>query len=163
MCGIRDSFIYKTKFCIIWNQPVLTRKYKTFSSLLLRILDCSVDQFSCISMPATGRDCIYAENHLPCSMLIMQLRFFIHFIRQICFIRNKSIHKSDQFLPLKHKPEMITIMLQPFCKLFFGCCLCRRETFCLHSGYHFQIIHCCCSYLQFFVLPHQMHTFSIMH
>ena len=56
MCGIRDSFIYKTKFCIIWNQPVLTRKYKTFSSLLLRILDCSADQFSRISMPATGRD-----------------------------------------------------------------------------------------------------------
>ena len=59
VCGfIGHAFINKTKFCIILDQFFLAGQHKTFSALLSCILDCTLDQLSCISVFTIIRKCI---------------------------------------------------------------------------------------------------------
>ena len=99
VCGfIGHAFINKTKFCIILDQFFLAGQHKTFSALLSCILDCTLDQLSCISVFTIIRKCIDTEYHLPCTILVVHSSLLIHFICQICLIGYKTIYKCDQFV-----------------------------------------------------------------
>ena len=59
VCGfIGHAFINKTKFYIILDQFFLAGQHKTFSALLSCILDCTLDQLSCISVFTIIRKCL---------------------------------------------------------------------------------------------------------
>ena len=76
VCGfIGHAFINKTKFCIILDQFFLAGQHKTFSALLSCILDCTLDQLSCISVFTIIRKCMLMcdkvthENQIDSSLL----------------------------------------------------------------------------------------------
>ena len=83
---------------------------KAGAALIPCVLNCSSNQLSGIAMPAVLRNCVDSKNHLPTSGFIVSFCLLIHFICQIFLIGNKSVHKCNQFILIKHEPEVIPVM-----------------------------------------------------
>ena len=134
MIGFRKSFVYKTEFCIVVQQFFFAGQNKSFSALRFCVCNAGFDQFTGIAMFAIIRNRIYTKNHLPCAVRVVQGSVMEHFVGQSFFICYKSIHKGNEFIFIKHQPEMVVIICQSFGKFFSGSRFCRRKTFCFHSS-----------------------------
>ena len=85
VCGfIGHAFINKTKFCIILDQFFLAGQHKTFSALLSCILDCTLDQLSCISGSVLTPNIICRA---PSSLCIAAFSY----ISSVCWLINVSL------------------------------------------------------------------------
>ena len=114
---IRHTFIFKAKFFIIRNKPLLACQNKTFAALLLCIVNRTTNQLCGVSVFAIIRQCIHSENHLPSTI------FIVHG----CFSNNIILLNSDLFCshyyittPLQWSSSCCIICaVKP---LYFPCC-----------------------------------------
>ena len=144
--GAGDTFILKTKFCVVGNQGIFTGQDKTFSPLVLCCPDRFPDQFSGIALFPVGRERIDTEDHLPCAVFVVHGSFLIHFIGQILFIRDKAINKGDELVIFEHQPEIVTVIPETLRKFLLCGSFGRRKAFCFNRSNRIQIGHNSSSY-----------------
>ena len=97
----------------------LTRKNKTVTALLFRFTDNMLYECSGAPFFPVFRNSIYTEDHLPGAVFIVHGGILIHPVSKISFISCKTVNKRNEPVPVKKKPEMVSINFKSFVEVFF--------------------------------------------
>ena len=103
----------QTEFCVVRNEPLLAGQHKSLAALLSGIGDGTANQAHRHSrVCGLLRQGIDAENHLPCTVFVVHIGVFVHFIGQIRLVRDKPTSTNAiSFVGVIQQPEVIAVIL----------------------------------------------------
>ena len=91
-----------------------------------------IQQSSRTAAAAVFRDSIHTEDHLPCTVFVVQRSILIHLVPEVGVIRDHAVDKADHPVAIQLDPEMVGVNSQPLCNADFGGGFRSREAFCFN-------------------------------
>ena len=92
----RAPFVPKAKSFVIGNQSVLAGQDASLAPLGLGIGNHPPQQFPGIAHPTVLGQRIYAKDHLPCPLFMVQGSIRIHFVPDDRLVAHHAVHKTQE-------------------------------------------------------------------
>ena len=101
--------------------------------------DGTLDELPRVAVPAVVRQRVHAEDHLPRAVRVVQGRIGIEIVREIRAVGDHTVHERDELIAVKHQPEVVAVVCQPFGQLRARRGLRRGEARRLHRRHGVEI------------------------